>query len=45
MDIESESAYVIEKKAYLTSVDVMFDVAIIFAEDVLYADVAYTPKA
>lgn len=45
MDIESESAYVIEKKAYLTSVDVMFDVAIIFAEDVLYADVAYTPKS
>ena len=45
MDIESESAYVIEKKAFLTSVDVMFDVAIIFAEDVLYADVSYTPKA
>ncbi len=45
MDIESESAYIIEKKAYLTSVDVMFDVGIIFAEDVLYADVAYTPKA
>lgn len=45
MDIESESAYVIEKKAYLTSVDVMFDVGIIFAEDVLYADVSYTPKA
>ena len=44
MDIESESAYVIEKKAFLTSVDVMFDVAIIFAEDVLYADVSYTPK-
>lgn len=45
MDVESESAYVIEKKSYLTSVDVMFDVAIIFAEDVLYADVSYTPKA
>ena len=44
MDIESESAYVIEKKAYLTSVDVMFDVGIIFAEDVLYADVDYSPK-
>lgn len=44
MDIESEAAYVIEKKAYLTSVDVMFDVGIIFAEDVLYADVDYTPK-
>ncbi len=45
MDVESESAYVIERKAYLTSVDVMFDVAIIFAEDVLYADVSYTPKS
>lgn len=44
MDMESESAYVIERKAYLTSVDVMFDVAIIFAEDVLYADVDYTPS-
>ena len=44
MDIESEAAYVIEKKSYLTSVDVMFDVGIIFAEDVLYADVSYSPK-
>lgn len=44
MDMESESAYVIERKAYLTSVDVMFDVAIIFAEDVLYAGVDYTPS-
>ena len=44
MDMESESAYIIEKKAYLTSIDVMFDVAIIFSEDVLYADVDYTPK-
>ena len=44
MDLESESAYIIEKKAYLTSVDVMFDVGIIFAEDVLYADVDYTAK-
>lgn len=44
MNIESESAYVIEKKSYLTSVDVMFDVGIIFAEDVLYASVGYTPK-
>lgn len=45
MDIESESAYIIEKKSYLTSVDIMFDVGIIFAEDVLYADVSYSPKA
>ncbi len=44
MNIESESAYVIEKKAYLTSVDVMFDVGIIFAEDVLYSSVDYSPK-
>lgn len=44
MDMESESAYVLEKKSYLTSIDVMFDVAIIFAEDVLYADVDYTPS-
>ena len=44
MNIESESAYIIEKKAYLTSVDVMFDVGIIFAEDVLYAEVDYTPS-
>lgn len=45
MDMESESAYVIERKAYLTSVDVMFDVGIIFAEDVLYAEVDYTPSS
>lgn len=45
MDVESEAQYYVDKKAYLTSVDVMFDVGIIFAEDVLYADVAYTPKA
>lgn len=44
MDMESESAYIIEKKSYLTSIDVMFDVAIIFAEDCLYADVSYTAK-
>lgn len=44
MNMESEAAYVIEKKSYLTSVDVMFDVGIIFAEDVLYADVDYTPS-
>ena len=43
-DIESESAYVIERKSYLTSVDIMFDVGIIFAEDVLYADVNYSPS-
>ena len=45
MEAESEAEYKIESKAYLTSVDWMFDVGIIFAEDVLYADVSYTPKA
>lgn len=44
MEAESEAQYYVDKKAYLTSVDVMFDVGIIFAEDVLYADVAYTPS-
>ena len=44
MEAESEAEYKIELKAYLTSVDYMFDVGIIFAEDVLYADVDYTPK-
>ena len=44
MDMESEAEYSVERKSYLTSVDVMFDVAVIFAEDVLYADVAYTPS-
>lgn len=44
MDMESEAEYSVERKAYLTSVDVMFDVAVIFAEDVLYADVSYTPS-
>jgi hypothetical protein len=31
-------------KSYLTSVDWMFDVAVIFPEDVLYAKVDYTAK-
>lgn len=44
MEAESEGEYKIEMKAYLTSVDFMFDVGIIFAEDVLYADVDYTPS-
>ena len=45
MEAESEAEYKIELKGYLTSVDWMFDVGIIFAEDVLYAKVDYTPKA
>lgn len=44
MEAESEAEYKIEMKSYLTSVDWMFDLAIIFAEDVLYADVDYTPS-
>lgn len=44
MEAESEADYKIEMKSYLTSVDWMFDVGIIFAEDVLYADVDYTPS-
>lgn len=44
MEAESEAEYKLESKAYLTSVDFMFDVGIIFAEDVLYASVDYTAK-
>lgn len=44
MEAEAEAQYYVDKKAYLTSVDFMFDVGIIFAEDVLYADVDYTAK-
>ena len=44
MEAESEAEYKIESKSYLTSVDWMFDVGIIFAEDVLYASVDYTAK-
>ena len=45
MEAESESEYKIELKSYLTSVDWMFDVGVIFAEDVLYAKVDYTPSS
>jgi len=44
MEAESEAEYKIEMKSYLTSVDWMFDVAVIFPEDVLYAKVDYTAK-
>lgn len=43
-DITSEGEYSVMKKSYVTSFDVFFDIAVLFAEDVLYADVAYTPK-
>lgn len=44
MEAESEAEYNLLSKAYITSVDWMFDVGIIFAEDVLYAAVDYTAK-
>ena len=44
MEAESESQYYVHLKSYLTSLDWMFDVGVIFAEDVLYADVDYTPS-
>ena len=44
MEAESEAEYKTELKGYLTSVDYMFDVAIIFPQDVLYAKVDYTAK-
>ena len=44
MEAESEAEYNLLSKAYITSVDWMFDVGIIFAEDVLYATVDYTAK-
>ena len=37
MEAESEAEYKTEYKKYLTSVDWMFDIGIIFAQDVLYA--------
>jgi hypothetical protein len=43
-DITSEGEYSVMKKSYVTSFDVFFDIALLFAEDVLYADVDYTPK-
>ena len=44
MEAESESQYDIKMKSYITSVDFMFDVAVIYAEDVLYAKVDYSPS-
>ena len=43
MEAESEAEYKSELKGYLTSVDWMFDVGIIFPEDVIYAKVT-TPS-
>ena len=44
MEAESEAQYYTHMKSYLTSVDWMFDVGVIFPEDVLYANVDYTDK-
>lgn len=43
-DITSEGEYSVMKKSYVTSFDVFFDIALLFAQDVIYADVDYTPK-
>ena len=37
MEAESEAEYKIELKKYLTSIDWMFDIGVIFPQDVLYA--------
>jgi len=42
-DITSENEYSVEKKAYLSTVDVFFDVLILYAKDVLCAEVVSTP--
>ena len=44
-DITSEGEYSVMKKSYVISFDVFFDIALLFAQDVIYADVDYTPKA
>jgi hypothetical protein len=38
-DITSENEYSVDKKAYLSTVDVFFDVLILYAKDVLCAEV------
>lgn len=38
-DITSEGEYSVVKKSYITSFDVFFDIALLFPQDVLYADV------
>ena len=42
-DITSENEYSVDKKAYLSTVDVFFDVLILYAKDVLCAEVVSTP--
>lgn len=42
MEAESEAEYTVARKAYLTSIDFMFDVGIVFASDLLYSEVGET---
>lgn len=42
LEMDSEAEYSVRHKAYLTSVDVWFDVAILYSQDVLYAEVKET---
>lgn len=41
-EAESEAEYSVARKSYLTSIDYMFDIGIVFAEDVLYVEVGDT---
>ena len=43
-EITSENDYILEKKSYLSTVDVYFDVLILYAKDVLCAEVVNTPS-
>ena len=43
-DITGEGDYNIYKKSYVVSFDVFFDVALLYAQDVLYADVVENPS-
>lgn len=43
-NITSEGEYSVMKKSYVISFDVFFDIALLFPQDVIYADVDYTPS-
>lgn len=43
LQMESEAQYDVYKKAYITSIDVWFDVAVLYGQDALYAE--FTPSA
>ena len=42
LQMESEAEYEVRRKAYITSIDIWFDVAVLYEQDVLYAD--FTPR-